>query len=49
MSGVRISQTNDSTQSKTEADDMLVVYGLGVRSQNKTLLEDVSLKVKKGT
>lgn len=49
MSGVRISQTNDSTQSKTEADDMLVVYGLGVRSQNKTLLEDVSFKVKKGT
>ena len=49
MSGVRISQTNDSTQSKTEADDMLVVYGLGVKSQNKTLLEDVSFKVKKGT
>ena len=41
MSDVRIAQI--------EADDMLVVYGLGVRSPNKTLLEEVSFKVKKGT
>ena len=42
-------QTNDSNQSQVEASDMLVVSGLGATSQNKTILEDVSFKVKKGT
>jgi zinc transport system ATP-binding protein len=42
-------QTNDSNQSQVEASDMLVVSGLGATSQHKTILEDVSFKVKKGT
>ena len=50
MSDVRIAQTSvDSKQSQIESDDMLIVNGLNVRSQNKTILEDVSFKVKKGT
>jgi len=42
-------QTGSSNQSQTEGNDILVVSGLGVISQNKTILEDVSFKVKKGT
>ena len=50
MSDVRIAQTTvDSKQSQIESDDMLIVNGLNVRSQNKTILEDVSFRVKKGT
>ena len=48
MSDVRIAQTSvDSKQSQIESDDMLLVNGLNVRSQNKTILEDVNFKVKK--
>ena len=50
MSDVRIAQTTiDSKQSQIESDDMLIVNSLNVRSQNKTILEDVSFRVKKGT
>lgn len=49
MSDVRREQTSDSKQSQIEASDMLVVSGLSVRSQNKTILEDVSFKAKRGT
>ena len=50
MSDVRIAQTTvDSKQSQIESDDILIVNGLNVRSQNKTILEDVSFRVKKGT
>jgi zinc transport system ATP-binding protein len=42
-------QTNGSNQSQIQDDTMLIVSELGVRSQNKTILEDVSFKVKKGT
>src|SRR5215469_14606446 len=49
MSDVRREQVNDSKQSQIEANDMLVVSGLSVRSQNKTILEDVSFKAKRGT
>jgi zinc transport system ATP-binding protein len=48
MSDVRRAQTSDSNQSKIETNDMLVVSGLGVTLQNKTILEDVSFKAKKG-
>src|SRR5215472_9189075 len=49
MSDVRREQISDSKQSQIEADDMLVVSGLSVRSQNKKILEDVSFKAKRGT
>jgi ABC-type molybdenum transport system ATPase subunit/photorepair protein PhrA len=49
MSDVHREQINDSKQSQMEASDMLVVSGLGVTSQNKTILEDVSFKAKRGT
>ena len=50
MSDVRIAQTTiDSKQSQIDSNDMLIVKGLNVRSQNKTILEDVSFRVKKGT
>ena len=42
-------QTDSSNQSQIESNNMLVVSGLGVTSQNKRVLEDVSFKVKKGT
>jgi zinc transport system ATP-binding protein len=48
MSDVRRAQTSDSSQSKIEPNDMLVVSGLGVTLQNKTILEDVSFNAKKG-
>jgi ABC-type Mn2+/Zn2+ transport system ATPase subunit len=48
MSDVRRAQTSDSNQSKIETNDMLVVSGLGVTLQNKTILEDLSFKAKKG-
>ena len=41
--------TTDSTSSQVEPDDLLVVTNLGVRLQNRTLLEDVTFRVKKGT
>jgi zinc transport system ATP-binding protein len=50
MSDVRIAQTAiDSKQFHIESNDMLIVKGLNVRSQNKTILEDVSFRLKKGT
>src|ERR1051326_868754 len=50
MSDVRIAQTTiDSKQSQIGSNDMLIVNGLNVRSQDKTILEEVSFKVKKGT
>jgi ABC-type Mn2+/Zn2+ transport system ATPase subunit len=49
MSDVRREQVNDSKQSQIETNDMVVVSGLSVRSQNKTILEDVSFKAKRGT
>ena len=49
MSDVHRTQTSGSNQSKAEASDMLVVSELGVRSQNKAILEEISFKVKKGT
>lgn len=49
MSDVRREQINDSKQSQIEANDMLVVSGLSVRSQNTTILEDVSFNAKRGT
>ena len=42
-------QTDSSNQSQIESNNMLVVSGLSVTSQNKRVLEDVSFKVKKGT
>ncbi|HEY7110705.1 MAG TPA: metal ABC transporter ATP-binding protein [Nitrososphaeraceae archaeon] len=39
----------DLSQSQHEANDMLDVSELGVKSQNKTILEEVSFKVNKGT
>lgn len=42
-------QTSGSNQSQAKTSDMLVVSELGVRSQNKTILEEVSFNVKKGT
>jgi ABC-type Mn2+/Zn2+ transport system ATPase subunit len=49
MSDVPRPENSGSNQSQAEASDMLVVSELGVRSQNKTILEEVSFKVKKGT
>lgn len=49
MSDVPGPENTGSNQSQAEASDMLVVSELGVRSQNKTILEEVSFKVKKGT
>jgi zinc transport system ATP-binding protein len=49
MSDVHRPQTSGSSQSQAEDSDMLVVTELGVRSQSKTILEEVSFKVKKGT
>ena len=49
MSDVHRTQTSGANQSQAEASDMLVVSELGVRSQNKAILEEVSFKVKKGT
>ena len=37
------------TSPRPKVSDMLVVSELGVRSQNKAILEDISFKVKKGT
>jgi hypothetical protein len=44
MSDVRREQIDDSKQSQIEA-----ASGLGARSQNKSILEDVSFKAKRGT
>src|SRR5512132_1602082 len=49
MSDVPGPENTGSNQSQAEASDMLLVSELGVRSQNKTILEEVSFKVKKGT
>ena len=49
MSDVGRVQTDSSNQSQIESNNMLVVSGLSVTSQNKRVLEDVSFKVKKGT
>ena len=49
MSDVPRPENGGSNQSQAEASDMLVVSELGVKSQNKTILEEVSFKVKKGT
>ena len=49
MSDVARPETSGSNKSQADASDMLVVSELGVRSQNKTILEEVSFKVKKGT
>jgi zinc transport system ATP-binding protein len=40
---------SDLSQSQHVANDMLIVSELGVESQNKTILEQVSFKVNKGT
>jgi len=49
MSYAHRAETSDSKQSQIEANDMLIVSGLGVTAQNRTILEDISFKVKKGT
>ena len=49
MSDAHRAATDDSNQPQTEARDILVVSELSVRSQNKTILEEVSFNVKKGT
>jgi zinc transport system ATP-binding protein len=49
VSDVSRVQTNNHNQSRIEANDILVVSRLGVISHNKTILEDISFKVKKGT
>ena len=49
MSYAHRAETSDSKQSQIEANDMLVVSGLGVTAQNRTILEDISFKAKKGT
>src|SRR6266498_5648758 len=49
MSDVGRVQTDSSNQSQIESNNMLVVSGLSVTSQNKRVLEDISFKVKKGT
>jgi zinc transport system ATP-binding protein len=49
MSYAHRAETSDSKQSQIEANDMLVVSGLSVTAQNKTILEDISFKAKKGT
>lgn len=49
MSYAHRAEISDSKQSQIEANDMLVVSGLSVTAQNKTILEDISFKAKKGT
>ena len=49
MSDAHRAATDGSNQPQAEARDILVVSELSVRSQNKTILEDVSFNVKKGT
>ena len=49
MSDVHRTQASGANQSQAEPSDMLVVSELGVRSQNKAILEEISFKVKKGT
>ena len=49
MSDAHRAATDGSNQSQAEARDILVVSELSVRSQNKTILEEVSFNVKKGT
>ena len=49
MSDAHSAVNGDSNQSQAEASDILVVSELSVRSQNKTILEEVSFNVKKGT
>lgn len=49
MSYAHRAETSDSKQSQIEANDMLVVSGLGVTAQNRTILEHISFKAKKGT
>jgi zinc transport system ATP-binding protein len=49
MADVHRTQPSGSNQSQAGASDMLVVSELGVRSQNKAILEEISFKVKKGT
>lgn len=49
MSDAHRAATDGSNQPQAEASDILVVSELSVRSQNKTILEDVSFNVKKGT
>ena len=49
MSDAHRAATDGSNQSQTEARDILVVSELSVKSQNKTILEEVSFNVKKGT
>lgn len=49
MADVHRAATDGSNQSQAEARDILVVSELSVRSQNKTILEEVSFNVKKGT
>ena len=49
MSDAHRAATDGSKQPQAEAGDILVVSELSVRSQNKTILEEVSFNVKKGT
>ena len=49
MSDVDRVETDSSNQSQIESNNMLVVSGLSVTSQNKRILEDINFKVKKGT
>jgi zinc transport system ATP-binding protein len=49
MSYAHRAEISDTKQSQSEANDMLVVSGLSVTAQNKTILEDISFKAKKGT
>jgi zinc transport system ATP-binding protein len=48
LSDAHRAATDGSNQSQAEARDILVVSELSVRSQNKTILEEVSFNVKKG-
>ena len=49
MSDAHRAATEGSKQPQAEARDILVVSELSVRSQKKTILEEVSFNVKKGT
>jgi len=49
MSYAHRAEISDTKQSQIEANDMLIVSGLGVTAQNRTILEDISFKAKKGT
>ena len=49
MSDVDRVETDNSNQSQIKSNNMLVVSGLSVTSQNKRILEDINFKVKKGT